>query len=1397
MPETPQFDPRIKELLLRRTGHPLGEEIPEEVAGEEVAVIARLRNPRRPVQHLRPVARFGAVVTARVPLGRLVGLRRDPNVASLKLSRVYEADLASSVSEIRASRTAIRQASGLDGISGRGVVVGFCDWGADFAASEFRSGNASRFLYLWDQRGGRQRSSPEPYGYGREFTRTQIEEALRQPDPYRALGYDPAEVDPGGHGTHGCHVSSIATGNGSAPGTSPGVAPEADIIFCHLKGDDVSPEDTLGDSVRILEAVRYIVDRAGDRPVVVNLSLGRTGGPHDASPLVTQGLDALVAERPGRAVVMSAGNYFIAGLHTDGRLVQGGQVDLRWQVVPRHDEQAEMEVWYPGSDALAAELVDPSGRSLALVERGDDHVVRHGGAVLATCYNRAEEPNAHDNVVNVFLWPGAPSGVWTVRLHGRVVTHGRWHAWIERDDPRSQSRFVNPTPLYTTNSICNGRLTVAVGAYDARQPGTPVLPFSSAGPTRGDLPVPHVSAPGGGIRAGRSSRVVHGRRVMNETVVKSGTSMAAPHVTGIVALMFQAARDRRLSVHETRGILLRTARPSPPFSLLDQVRYGAGRVDAAAAVRAVAELVSSERRPRVTETGVALVESDLGPEDVSPAPSAATGEPATAYPAAVPMATPGTESDGEEDEDEEHRGPPYEGRGPESGLDEEDVPDEGGTPDGRERERLATVLPELLVTLADEELARTDEDGSRLVYDKASPLLFAPAGRRYRVGSGRFSYHAANFVFNTAYSVGYDVPVHPTSSPDPRRGTSYPSLGAIFVALAGRDPSLRAYLERFFEVVVPPGGVLPDRLRPGDVLVRAPQADLAVGHAAIVVDPVPRPVQEFLTADRTTGRGVHCIAAGLAIQRRVDRAGYALGDGVLLDDRVVVRFRKEAIDLARVNTRMSSDPSYRAAIEHRHWVTTGLHGSGSATTARPEVGEALPRVETDLGEEYRPQGGRVYTPSSVPSRFRCRPVPLSVTPATELPSVATDPAAATRAALTGVGVGQSELAGFERRRGFLSLRPFATRFGEAMLTELLRRLRYTPPQIVKPPHTHNAAGLRRLGVGHPAELLGARLLLAVPGHFRELARRAPNEHEAFALENLGWLLMASVRDDLAIETGRRWWVPPPPSFVTPFSSTLPSLSPEVQRLILRSLLVDTTLSFGDYQARCSAWITGPAGLAWRLESGVQTSPEGTGHPFYAATVTVPDPVDIDADRRRVQAAWTARVAATDAAHPVHSDASTAALRACDNRGLPAGLMQAASLQGLEMVYQYPELTTVRPFSGLNVLGVLRPVFEALFAALRALGWNDLLYQCAGAACFRGVKLSRDPADPLRHHRAARRLSEHSLGVALDFNTHENAQRTSGSMDPRIVALFEAFRFRWGRCFPQPDPMHFEYCGAGC
>ncbi len=295
-------------------------------------------------------------------------------------------------------------------------------------------------------------------------------------------------------------------------------------------------------------------------------------------------------------------------------------------------------------------------------------------------------------------------------------------------------------------------------------------------------------------------------------------------------------------------------------------------------------------------------------------------------------------------------------------------------------------------------------------------------------------------------------------------------------------------------------------------------------------------------------------------------------------------------------------------------------------------------------------------------------------------------------------------------------------------------------------------------------------------------------------------MMDSLRDDIRTATGVNWWIPPAPAFVSPFANPLPALTADVLALVLRSGQIDTTLAPADFNARAATWTGGLAGRAWRLETGREAVPEGPGRPYYTQLVAVPAAVNTAAQEARVNAAWARRLADTDAAHGRLTEEATTALRTCDNTQLPAGILQRADFQGLEMAFDYPVTVGTRVITRLNVMTLIQPTVELIFTTIRELGWNDLLFQTSGAGCFRGVKLRRDPADPNRHRRAARRISDHSFGLAMDFNAFENGQvaaRPSGSMDPRIVLLFETFLFQWGRCFPQPDPMHFQYCGAAC
>src|SRR5207244_12494572 len=102
---------------------------------------------------------------------------------------------------------------------------------------------------------------------------------------YAALGYGPdPDHPPQVVGMHGTHVMDIAAGNGRGSGT-PGFAPNAEILFVQPATTDIAwegpdvVESSFGDSAQLLEAVRFIFDRARDMPCAVNISLGPTGRP--------------------------------------------------------------------------------------------------------------------------------------------------------------------------------------------------------------------------------------------------------------------------------------------------------------------------------------------------------------------------------------------------------------------------------------------------------------------------------------------------------------------------------------------------------------------------------------------------------------------------------------------------------------------------------------------------------------------------------------------------------------------------------------------------------------------------------------------------------------------------------------------------------------------------------------------------------------------------------------------------------------------------------------------------------------------------------------------------------------------------------------------------------------
>ena len=253
-------------------------------------------------------------------------------------------------------------------------------------------------------------------------------------------------------------------------------------------------------------------------------------------------------------------------------------------------------MWYSGRDQFAVKIESPTGVQSRWITLGEHEDIIERGRIVGRAYSRASDPQNSDNTIQIFLYPEASPGSWAVTFRADVVALGVFHAWLERDEacPRCQTRFTkfDSDSSNTIGTLANGRIPLVVGAYDAHSPMREIASFSSVGPTRDNRPKPDLVAPGVDVLAARSappgslnSSGMRGR--------KSGTSMAAPHVTGAVALCLQGTR-RPLWSHEIREIVLSSVEPLTTH-VRNSRRYGHGYLDVAKLVAAVLAL-----RPRGT-----------------------------------------------------------------------------------------------------------------------------------------------------------------------------------------------------------------------------------------------------------------------------------------------------------------------------------------------------------------------------------------------------------------------------------------------------------------------------------------------------------------------------------------------------------------------------------------------------------------------------------------------------------------------------------------------------------------------------------------------------------------------------------------------------------------------------
>ena len=518
------------------------------------------------------------------PLNKLNELRALPGVKAIHRAPIHEPALSASVPLI--GTTDVWNDFGYDG---DGMVIAIIDTGIDYThAALGGSGDPADYA-------GNDPDVIEPGTFptakvigGYDFAGTlyhagcsAANEAAgictRIPAPDR----DP--LDENGHGTH---VASISAG-AAVGDVSNGVAPAARLLALKVFG--VSGSTAL--TINALDFATYSYLLYG-YPHVINMSLGSNFGTNDpANPAILGSQNAAAA---GIVVVASAGNagnnsYITGSPGSADRAISvaasttGFVTGPTLNVVGATDPTQQNIVYQPASFANnTGHFVDPLTAPIGYVG------ALAGAADNLLCTTEGIAPNALAGHI-ALIQRGACTFASKVN---NAASLGAVGAIIFNNAPGVLGMTGDPV-LIPAGSIqmqdgmnlvpANGQL-LAVSAEsdvstvpDPYTPADSIATFSSRGPRGYDSALkPEVTAPGVGIFAADMGSGGGG-------VSLSGTSMAAPHVAGVAALMLQG--NPTWTPEQVKAVLMNTAVP-----LVDNTTMplsGAGRINAYRAVDAV------------------------------------------------------------------------------------------------------------------------------------------------------------------------------------------------------------------------------------------------------------------------------------------------------------------------------------------------------------------------------------------------------------------------------------------------------------------------------------------------------------------------------------------------------------------------------------------------------------------------------------------------------------------------------------------------------------------------------------------------------------------------------------------------------------------------------------------
>lgn len=461
-------------------------------------------------------------------------------------------------------------------LTGKGTLVACLDSGVDFYHPDFRNmDGTTRIAIMWDQTVPG--NPPEGFVTGSVYNAENINAAIRaeegknpgvagsMPDMQeeeRALrGRDIVpEFDTTGHGTA---VLGIMAGNGfSSREGIVGVAPDAEIIVVKLGNPDGRGFPRTTQLMLAIDfAVRYAMGTG--KPLAVNISFGNNYGAHNGDSILERYMDT-VSNLYRISIVTGTGNDGITARHTAGNL-SDGQREIVEIYVADYMNSFNLQIWKHYLDEFNIVIESPANRRigpLSSFSSVQNYVLPED--LISIYYSEPTPYNPEQEIYISWIPKGdyVTSGIWKIYLEPRRIISGDYNMWLPVEgSTSSEVSFVRPNIFNTLVVPSTARYVISVAAYDSRNDTFAV--FSGRGPNlEQGLPQsvgkPDLAAPGVAINTCRAGGG-YGEF--------SGTSFAAPFVTGAAALLMQYGivdgRDPYLYGEKIRASLIRGARKLP------------------------------------------------------------------------------------------------------------------------------------------------------------------------------------------------------------------------------------------------------------------------------------------------------------------------------------------------------------------------------------------------------------------------------------------------------------------------------------------------------------------------------------------------------------------------------------------------------------------------------------------------------------------------------------------------------------------------------------------------------------------------------------------------------------------------------------------------------------------